>query len=456
MKKTILLLVALIVASASFAQLSIRNGLTKTSRSNPDFHTLSVARKTVTNIQAAAFAYTYYAEDNDWYCSLEDETGMIVFNFDIIADSLVPGTTYTLDDMLEEYTIGLDYNTFEYIEYDSASFTLSTVNGLTHVDARVVDINGNIYIITYDQFDPALALDTIQVSCAYADLADLTDEGIFQFMGESTDYMVYIAVNSSQVAGTYSANDINSTYTAIYDVDENEYAYRTGHLTVVATDGGYDLDAYIVCADSNCYHVTLSYLVPVAEDTIAVSFAADEVDLYDFSADQGIFQFVGDNGSHLLYLALNGYSVAGSYTTDDIMADYTGLLLINGRDTTDVTFVSGNIDIAATAGGYTVDAYLLFADNHCYHVTMVYDLGGTTEGIQSLSGAQVSVYPNPAANVVSIQAESLQQVTLLDMAGRTLLSQTDSTVNISALARGIYLLRVVDAHGTTLHKIVKE
>ena len=77
-------------------------------------------------------------------------------------------------------------------------------------------------------------------------------------------------------------------------------------------------------------------------------------------------------------------------------------------------------------------------------------------GIAPVEDAQVAIYPNPATDKVSIHADNIVRVEVLDVTGRIVATTTQNEVNISNLDNGVYMFRVITANGTTLQKVVKK
>lgn len=77
-------------------------------------------------------------------------------------------------------------------------------------------------------------------------------------------------------------------------------------------------------------------------------------------------------------------------------------------------------------------------------------------GITTLSNAQVALYPNPATSIVNVKAEGLQQVEVLDVNGRTIMTVKDNTVDMSNLSNGVYMFRVMTNNGVSMQKVVKK
>ena len=91
-----------------------------------------------------------------------------------------------------------------------------------------------------------------------------------------------------------------------------------------------------------------------------------------------------------------------------------------------------------------------------FEATSPSDPTDPTQGIDDVNAASVKLYPNPTSGNLYVEVEGLQKVEIIDAVGRVVLSQNNGTVNMSALANGIYTVRV-SANGTTsIKKVVKK
>ena len=72
----------------------------------------------------------------------------------------------------------------------------------------------------------------------------------------------------------------------------------------------------------------------------------------------------------------------------------------------------------------------------------------------------LNVYPNPANDYIIVESDGIQEVEIYDMMGRKLIShkaETSSTIDVSALSSGIYLVRTIDSdNNITMQKIIKK
>lgn len=88
---------------------------------------------------------------------------------------------------------------------------------------------------------------------------------------------------------------------------------------------------------------------------------------------------------------------------------------------------------------------------------------GFPAGIQSIgSTADLSIYPNPASNVLNIRStEYITGVSMIDEMGRTVSQSADIhsleyQVNTSGLSSGIYFVKIANGQSTTTRKVIVE
>ncbi len=82
-----------------------------------------------------------------------------------------------------------------------------------------------------------------------------------------------------------------------------------------------------------------------------------------------------------------------------------------------------------------------------------------TTGMGEHNGSQIALWPNPASETLSLNAEGLQQVEIFSMDGRHVMHLENGieTIDVSALAKGCYLLNATFADGSkAVRKFVKE
>ena len=118
-------------------------------------------------------------------------------------------------------------------------------------------------------------------------------------------------------------------------------------------------------------------------------------------------------------------------------------------------------------GTYTVTLVVI---NDCGTDTFMIDVDvqGTAIGPDGLGGA-ISVFPNPASDVVFVEITNLNSdelnISIISALGQEMLTKTltnvfgtvNEKVDVSQLPAGNYIVRFTDADGATMHQhIIKE
>jgi len=74
------------------------------------------------------------------------------------------------------------------------------------------------------------------------------------------------------------------------------------------------------------------------------------------------------------------------------------------------------------------------------------------------SGQEISIYPNPAFDVLMIKTtESIEKVEIVDISGKTVLTKSSTKeVNVSGLNRGVYIIKVQTENGVYTSQFLKD
>lgn len=144
-------------------------------------------------------------------------------------------------------------------------------------------------------------------------------------------------------------------------------------------------------------------------------------------------------------------------TTGTNTSDFTNMVF--DGNVANVNFTLKSLDISAFAGQ---NIYIAF--RHCNSTDVYWMLvddieviAGQHAGISNVTDATVQLYPNPTSNVLNINAEGVQEVSVIDINGRTVMTEKNvNTVNLSDLANGVYYVRVITNNGVATEKIVKK
>ena len=170
-------------------------------------------------------------------------------------------------------------------------------------------------------------------------------------------------------------------------------------------------------------------------------------------------------GAPIVLEANTWYTIGMSFnsTTGDIIfrtADGLVDATIGGAAAGENPF---EFNIIATAGGVaatpnTVASNGLF-DNLLIRTSSTDTLLGVADVVAQT--ASISVYPNPATDVVNIAGADISKVKFTDINGRTVKSltvnSTETAINISDLSSGIYMMSLETTDGaTTTKKLLKK
>ena len=74
--------------------------------------------------------------------------------------------------------------------------------------------------------------------------------------------------------------------------------------------------------------------------------------------------------------------------------------------------------------------------------------------------SEINVYPNPTSSVINISAEGMQNITIIDMTGRVVMSKDVNsnfeTISAEGFAKANYMVRIATADGVVVKNIVVE
>lgn len=118
----------------------------------------------------------------------------------------------------------------------------------------------------------------------------------------------------------------------------------------------------------------------------------------------------------------------------------------NVLGSTDFNFYGNFVDIYVTTSGLGVIKYTL-------------DLNTMSVGDPELiAGSTVSIYPNPATDVVNIASkENIASVEIIGLSGQKLMTSNEKQINVSHLNKGIYIVKITTVDGKTeTKKLIKK
>lgn len=82
---------------------------------------------------------------------------------------------------------------------------------------------------------------------------------------------------------------------------------------------------------------------------------------------------------------------------------------------------------------------------------------GNHAGIDEVNDINVSLYPNPTTGKLNVNAEDVQEINVLDINGRVVMTANNTNaIDMSELSNGCYFVRVITNEGVSTQKIVKK
>lgn len=152
----------------------------------------------------------------------------------------------------------------------------------------------------------------------------------------------------------------------------------------------------------------------------------------------------------------DGYEVLIS-TTDNLEASFTTVLKTVNSETPYWTSYSINL-MTAGVGYADQDVYIAFKNTTTNGYILQLDnikITGDDPASINQKELDISIYPNPVANVVSIDVDGFEKATFYNLQGQLVLESYLNKINVSILPKGIYIVHVKTAKGVLQKKIVK-
>jgi hypothetical protein len=145
-------------------------------------------------------------------------------------------------------------------------------------------------------------------------------------------------------------------------------------------------------------------------------------------------------------------------TTGNNTSDFTNTIY-DGAPTSPRTWVKHSRSLAGYAGQTIYIAFRHFNITNMFWL-LIDDINitaGDHASIEDVSNVAVRLFPNPTSNILNIAAEGVKEVSVMDINGRTVMTEQNATsIDMSELANGVYFVRVITNEGIATQKIVKK
>ncbi|MBQ1733123.1 MAG: PKD domain-containing protein [Bacteroidales bacterium] len=257
----------------------------------------------------------------------------------------------------------------------------------------------------------------------------LTGASVNIMVGESIVYTSACNENTTSIEWTFQGGD---PATSTDDQVTVTYAAAGSYTTTLVAYG------------EGGRQSTKTLNVNVSEPTVEASFTTDPAytDLY-------IYQMLAiETGTTVTYT-----STCNSYT-DHIAWTFEG-----GDPTTSTEDV---VAVTYTTAGSFTTTLIAYNTDESQTDTVTLSVTVTESGVAVDENAisEISVYPNPTSSIINIAAEGMQNITIIDMAGRVVMSKDVNsnfeTISAEGFAKANYMVRITTADGVVVKNIVVE
>ena len=294
--------------------------------------------------------------------------------------------------------------------------------------------------------DTATLTITVNASAENAVTADFTTNP------EATDlggYLSYISINQYETITFTNASSENTHHiawtfeggspaTSTENTVEVTYNETPSGLYFTATLTAYNEDETI--SNSKSVYIRVASVDP---DAVEASFTTDPAytDLY-------VYRMLAiETGTTVTYTS------TCNENTDHIAWTFEG-----GSPTasTDATVAVAY----TTAGSYTTTLVAYNADETRTDTITLSVTVTDPVAVEENAISEISVYPNPTSSIINIAAEGMQNITIIDMTGRVVMSKDVNsnfeTISAEGFAKANYMVRITTADGVVVKNIIVE
>ncbi len=397
----------------------------------------------LTTETTAVVDWTPAGDETQWEVACNGDTTLVSAHPFTIT-GLSASTTYTV-------------SVRAYCSDEDQSYWTSGVNFNTECAAVVVVTFDNPY---HEGFEGTICWSTQQI--AGEDNWQLTDYSVYE--GEYSAYFPYDeGAEGLLISPVFDLTQIANPelsfqyWTRIYSgsCDRLELYYRTAE-----TEEWVLMDTFVTPMSD---YDSATYALPTPTATYQIAFKGIGLDAFGLYLDD--INITGEEIETPCEVPTN-LAVENNVATWESEADNFNVMYIANGDTTTVA-VEGNTYTFTGLEDSTL--VTVFVQAVCDETTtsdwtegveFMY-IDTTAVGIANFSNIAVKVYPNPATDVINIECNAINaNLSIFDMFGKqvmnTQIQNAKTELNISALAPGVYMIRIANNNEFTTVKVVKK
>lgn len=287
------------------------------------------------------------------------------------------------------------------------------------------------------------------------------------FSTTAGNYAMYLSESSAPVASnTYNYNDLYTTGPNLVYYASADYANLAAWQTT--PHGANSISADPIYTSTSDLHIA-NGSSPVVDQAVMLADVTDDIDGDLRNPDIGADEYISPLPVELIHFtatAVDNREVLIRWTTaSEINNDYFEILKSdNGHEFKRLSTVNGNGN-SSDARYYSIVDHNPVKGVNYYRLRQVDFDGTTTETrievaeIAEKGSATVSIFPNPADDLVMIQHAAKGNWQLFNAQGKLVNESQyngDFRLNIASLEHGVYVLRLVSDQGTFVQSLVIE
>ena len=196
----------------------------------------------------------------------------------------------------------------------------------------------------------------------------------------------------------------------------------------------------VFCVNWNEPNIALAWGYRFSEESVTVETVMDAI-----AAADGRFSYIGSEGwlSDIMYNDyVNQYALVGPYWMYNVNG-YGAWYGYNEQTVVNGDFIKwGDVSCATEIAQWT------YVWEQPVEPVTVYD------AVEEVEAATLSVYPNPATEVLYVNAENLKSVEIYDMTGRNIFTTTLSVIDLRDMEAGIYFVTVRSENASKTTKLI--
>lgn len=399
-------------------------------------------------------------------CMVEDSYSYLI---DSRGSTAGNGFELTLYNSGGAYTLGLKADSGAY--YSSTYVSLPNLdNKWSHI-ALTFDDTHNLFKLYYNGDSVGVLNNPYGRSTRiYISRADYTASGYFRGFIDELRISDTIRYNSNfTVPNQQFTSDANTS--ALYHFDDPDYETQ-----LINDVGTFHLNAYM--GANTVSPVLIDSASPICYGSNVTLNASGATGVFVWSpsaglSDTSIFNPIASpNGSTTYYAS--SLDSNSCYISDSVEITVLQLPIINLQDTSICdnnlpyianpgTFISYNWSTSDTANTINIDTTGSYSvtvtdDNNCSNSKTFSVQITTCTGFDEIANNEISIYPNPANDKITIIGLQIRKVEIIDFTGKLIKNNkvfgNQTSIDISKLSSGVYSIRIKTDEGTIMKKLI--